>query len=75
MASKKRKKWIISILLGTLTIIAWIVATIFNYKDIPIQENFIKYTQLLLNFLKWLLGFIFAGYSMKLWKGGQYGKK
>jgi hypothetical protein len=66
---KIRKKWALTVISFSLTVIFWSISTYFNYKEIPIQENYIAIVKVLLNFIKWIFAFMFGGYALKLWHG------
>ncbi len=70
MASKKRKKWILSIICFITGLILIVIATLFNYKEVPIQDNYIKMLEVIFTFIQWVLGFVCVGYGFKLLKGG-----
>lgn len=71
LLNKKRKKWLITIILLILTIGFWVIVSIFNWKKIPIQENFISMIKVIFNFIKWILGFVFGGYVYKKYMEGK----
>jgi hypothetical protein len=71
LLNKKRKKWVLSLTCFFTALILIVIGTYFNCKDIDIQDNYVKLVKEIFVFLEWLLGFICAGYGLKLFKGGK----